>query len=146
MAISFTHLNKKCAECKKNWAIPSEELCAYCSPTATTLKVCRFCKHSLNLEKFAPNRDFCSECSDRFHNYGERVCENCEARFFQEDFKTVRSVEKLCASCEKQSERRFKLWMIFLVPLILYGLWSSLTESDYGGLPDPSIDRIQVRP
>ena len=152
----------KCTNCQHNWRVgifetrsgnsvgyTIEDYCASCTQSSEVvrlLKVCDLCKNSLKFENFAHNQRFCNTCLDRFDNIGERVCETCEARFIQVDFKTVNTVERCCPSCEKKQRTKFKIWMIFLLPFILYGCWSHLTDSNYSGLPDPSLDVIQVRP
>ena len=152
----------KCKNCQHNWRVgiyetingnsvvyTIEDYCASCtqsSEVARSLKVCDFCKRSLKFQNFEQNRSFCHKCSDRFDYFGERICETCEARFIQVDFKTASIVERCCPSCEKKQKTRIKIWMIFLVPFILYGCWSHLTEPNSSGLPDPTLDVIQVRP
>ena len=122
---------RKCKNCDKNWAIVSTDFCANCTPQSSNkdrLRVCGLCKKSM-LEKYFPiNRGFCTDCANKFDNYGERVCENCETRFTQNDFKSTTSVDPLCKSCEQKSKIKFLFWASILIPFILYGCWMHINE------------------
>ena len=102
-------------------------------------KSCRLCRQILPTASFPKARNFCIDCSDKFDNYGHRLCTKCDRYFTQEVFGKGQSVKELCPSCEKKSMYKVWFWTIILVPLFLYGCLVNLTEPKYSGPRDPSI-------